>query len=69
MANYIKYGDIDVDQEAYLKAIADNAEAYLASRPWSEKQKNKWRNAYSDIVSQGITGASISTNGQNAGKW
>lgn len=69
MANYIKYGDIDVDQEAYLKAIADNAEAYLASRPWSEKQKNKWRNAYSDIVSQGITGASISTDGQNAGKW
>lgn len=69
MANYIKYGDIDVDQEAYLKAIADNAEAYLASRPWSEKQKNKWRSAYSDIVSQGITGASISTDGQNAGKW
>ena len=69
MANYIKYGDIDVDQEAYLKAIADNAETYLASRPWSEKQKNKWRNAYSDIVSQGITGASISTDGQNAGKW
>ena len=69
MANYIKYGDLDVDQEAYLKKIADEADAYVESQPWSTKQKNRWRQAYSDIVSRGITGASVATEGQDAGRW
>lgn len=69
MANYIKYGDVDVDQEAYLKKIADEEDAYVESQPWSTKQKDRWRQAYSDIVSRGITGASVATEGQDAGRW
>ena len=62
MAN-LKYGDKEIDQQQFLEAAANNVQSYINSQPWTKKTKEKWINAYSDLMSKGITGASISQNG------
>ena len=62
MAN-LRYGDKEIDQQQFLEAAANNVQTYINSQPWTKKTKEKWINAYSDLMSKGITGASISQNG------
>lgn len=58
---YLNYGDAQVEQQAFLKAAADSVESYLSEQPWSNKRKQLFRNAYSDLMTRGILGASNST--------
>lgn len=58
---YIPYGQDQVDVQEMNKLLADNVESYLSSKRWSPEQKNKWRQAYGDLMSRGILG--ISTDG------
>lgn len=58
---YIPYGQDQVDVQEMNKLLADNVEPYLSSKRWSPEQKNKWRQAYGDLMSRGILG--ISTDG------
>ena len=55
---YINYGNQQVDQNQFLTSAANDIEPYLNRQPWSNKRKELFRKAYSDIMSQGITGAS-----------
>lgn len=59
MAEYINYGDQQIDQQALLTAMADNVQSYVNSQTWSNKRKEKFLNAYQDMLSGGIKGASI----------
>ena len=70
MAEYINYGDQQIDQQALLTAMADNVQSYVNSQTWSNKRKEKFLNAYQDMLSGGIKGASIEngTWGINIGK-
>lgn len=61
---YIPYGDQQMEQASFMKAIADNVQNYVNQQTWSNKRKQKFLDAYSDIVSKGITGAS-----NNSGQW
>lgn len=61
---YIPYGDQQIEQAPFMKAIADNVQDYVSKQTWSNKRKQKFLDAYSDIVSKGITGAS-----NNSGQW
>ena len=44
--------------------LADQVQTYVSNQPWSSKKKERFMNAYSDIMSRGITGADNST-----GQW
>lgn len=61
---YIPYGDQQMEQAPFMRAIADNVQDYVNQQTWSSKRKQKFLDAYSDIVSKGITGAS-----NNSGQW
>lgn len=56
---YIPYGEEQVELNPFLKKAADEVSSYVESKPWSKKTKRKFMEAYSDIMSKGIKGASI----------
>lgn len=55
---YLNYGQNQIDQQAFLEATANNVQNYVAQQPWSNKRKELFMKAYSDIMSKGVTGAS-----------
>lgn len=61
---YLNYGADQIDQQAFLDAAANNVQQYVNNQTWSAKRKQKFLNAYSDIMSKGIIGANNST-----GQW
>lgn len=61
---YLNYGNDQIDQQAFLDAAANNVQQYLSNQPWSNKRKQRFLNAYSDIISKGIIGANNTT-----GQW
>lgn len=61
---YLNYGSNQIDQQAFLDAAANNVQQYVNNQTWSAKRKQKFLNAYSDIMSKGIIGANNST-----GQW
>lgn len=61
---YLNYGSNQIDQQAFLDAAANNVQQYVNNQTWSAKRKQKFLNAYSDIMSKGIIGANNTT-----GQW
>ena len=61
---YLNYGDQQIEQQALLKNLADQVQGYVQKQPWSNKRKEKFMSAYSDIMNKGILGASNGT-----GQW
>ena len=57
MAEFIPYLDQELDFMQAQKALADNKETYLASRPYLDPVK--WNQAYADLMSRGITGVTL----------
>ena len=57
----------EIDQDAFLQKVAKEAQLYVDSQPWSKKMKERWINAYSDLMNHGITGVRVATEGNNAG--
>ena len=55
---YIPYGQDEINQQEFLNAAANDVQSYVNSRAWSRKRKESFLNAYQDIMSRGITGAS-----------
>lgn len=67
---YINYGDQQVDQQALLERMADQVDEYVDKQRWTKSRKNKFKQAYSDLISRGIIGAQIETSDpKRAGKW
>lgn len=67
---YINYGDQQIDQQALLERMADQVDKYVDKQRWSKSRKNKFKQAYSDLISRGIIGAQIETSdSKRAGKW
>ena len=62
---YIPYGQEEINQQEFLEAAANDVQNYVNSRAWSKKRKQAFIDAYSDLMSKGITGASI----DNSGFW
>lgn len=60
---YLDYGSNKIDQNQFFTRAADNVNNWVNSQSWSRKRKEKFLNAYSDLMSKGITGAS-NTSGQ-----
>lgn len=60
---YLDYGSNKIDQNQFFTRAADNVYNWVNSQSWSHKRKEKFLNAYSDLMSKGITGAS-NTSGQ-----
>lgn len=60
---YLNYGDQQIEQQALLNTLANNVQSYVAKQPWSNKRKEKFMSAYSDIMNNGLQGAS-NTSGQ-----
>lgn len=61
---YLNYGADQIDQQAFLDAAANNVQQYVNNQTWSAKRKQKFLDAYSDIMSKGIIGANNKT-----GQW
>ena len=61
---YIPYGTEEIDYNQLLQNMANDVQSFVSKQPWSGKRKQSFLNAYSDIVSKGITGAS-----NNSGIW
>lgn len=63
---YLPYGQNEISQQDLMTSLSDGIESYLGSKKWARKQKYRdaWLNAYQDIMSQGITGAT-----NNSGLW
>lgn len=61
---YLNYGNQQVDEQALLTSMANDVQNYVNSQPWSNKRKQKFMTAYSDIMNRGIQGASNET-----GQW
>lgn len=59
----IKYKEQEIEQDAFLQQMANNVQDYVKNKNWSNKRKQQFLTAYSDIVKRGITGASVSDNG------
>lgn len=71
---YLNYGEDQINQTELMDSLANNYESYLNSKRWGKKKKyrEKWLNAYQDILNRGITGASsdsgiwkVNHNGEN----
>lgn len=62
--SYFNYGNNQIEQQATLNALANNVQSYVNNQAWSTKRKQKFLDAYSDIISKGIIGANNST-----GQW
>lgn len=61
---YLNYGSDQIDQAQFFTRAADNVTNWVNSQSWSKKRKERFMNAYSDIISKGIIGASNDT-----GQW
>ena len=61
---YLNYGDQQIEQQALLNSLANNVQSYVAKQSWSNKRKQKFMSAYSDLMNKGILGASNTT-----GQW
>ena len=61
MPEYITYGGNQLSNQEFLDKAANELEPYLARQPWSNKRKDLFRKAYSEIMSQGVTGADNSS--------
>ena len=61
---YLNYGDQQIDYNALLTSMANEVPQYIQSQPWSNKRKQRVMNAYTDLVTNGINGASNTT-----GQW
>lgn len=64
MAEFINYGDQQIDQQQLLTNLANNVTSYVEAQPWTKKRKQKFMQYYTDIVNRGILGAS-----NNTGQW
>ena len=60
---YLDYGSNKIDQNQFFTRAADNVSEWVNSQAWSSKRKEKFLNAYQDLMSKGIAGAS-NTSGQ-----
>lgn len=58
---YIPYGTDEIDYNQFIQNSANEVQSFVNSQPWSNKRKQSFLNAYQDIVSKGITGASNTT--------
>ena len=54
---YIPYGTDAIDYNQFLQKSANEVQDYVNSQSWSFKRKQSFLNAYQDLVSRGITGA------------
>ena len=61
---YLNYGDQQIEQQALLNNLANQVQDYVGKQSWSNKRKEKFMSAYSDLMNRGIQGASNST-----GQW
>ncbi len=61
---YIPYGTDQIDYDQFVKNASDEVQSYVNSQSWSSKRKQSFLNAYQDLMSRGITGAS-----NNNGSW
>ena len=61
---YLSYGDQQVNQADFLTGMANEINNYVNNQPWSYKKKQKFMEAYTAIMNQGVTGASI-----KGGQW
>lgn len=57
---YIPFGaDGQIEETPLMEALANNVNAYVESKPWSKKKKQRFMDAYSAIMQRGLVGASI----------
>lgn len=63
MATYIKFGENEVDYDQLMQNAANEVYNFVKRQPWSNKRKESFMRAYSDIASRGITSAGIGENG------
>lgn len=61
MAEFITYGGNQLSNQDFLNKASNELEPYLARQPWSNKRKELFRKAYSNIMKQGVTGADNSS--------
>lgn len=55
---YIPYGTDEIDYDQFITNAANEVQNYVNSQSWSNKRKESFLNAYQNLISQGITGAS-----------
>ena len=57
---YIPYGQDEISQQDLMTSLANGVPTYLESKRWAKKDKYRqaWLNAYQDILTRGLTGAS-----------
>lgn len=57
---YIPFGaDGQIEETPLMEALANNVNAYVESKPWSKKKKQRFMDAYSAIMQRGLVGASV----------
>lgn len=61
---YLNYGQSQINQQDFLTAAANQVQDYVSKQPWSNKRKELFMKAYSDIMDKGVTGAF-----NNTGNW
>lgn len=61
---YLNYGDQQVDQAQLLTNMANQVQNYVNQQSWSGKRKQKFMDAYTDLVNKGLRGAT-----NTSGRW
>lgn len=61
---WLGLGEDQIDQSLFLTNAANNIQSYVQSKPWSNKRKQSFLNAYNAIMQTGVTGATNDT-----GQW
>lgn len=57
---YIPFGtDGQIEETPLMETLANNVNAYVESKPWSRKKKQRFMDAYSAIMQRGLVGASV----------
>lgn len=55
---YIPYGTDEIDYNQFINNADNEVQSYINQQPWSNKRKKLFLNAYQNLKSKGITGAS-----------
>lgn len=61
---WLGLGEDQIDQSLFLTNAANNIQSYVQNKPWSNKRKQSFLNAYNAIMQTGVTGATNDT-----GQW
>ena len=64
----MKYDNIEINQDEFLRQVAEDSVSYLQEQGWSNKTKRAWQESLANIINGQIESSDVASTGQYAGQ-